>query len=378
VLSAVSPAAWVSVAQAAGDPSSVVRLDLDPASEGFWTLPPCYSVTFTAQGVTGKPPISLTWDSDLGERFTGNPIHLDTTAYTGFHRLTIHATNPYGSASRDVFFRVEYLSVPTPIATSPNPSPDLTISVTAEPVGATEWHWLWGDGSQSPWTSDCSAFSTSHTYPASGTYQLRMEARSCNEGPLQSAPLTVTVGDSDAIDILVWQVEGCQSGFCVFQTGDPLTFDQLFSAIPDRLDYDWDGDGTPDQSSLFPIPTHTYLLPGAYRPILTAHRGTSSATRQHDGFILIEGPAQHLVFEDGFETGDLGAWSRAVSPAESVRDRRGRQRSIFFGFGSCPRRAESAVVRPVSSRYKAGSAAPMCGEGRLSWPLAYNSENLTF
>lgn len=296
----------------AGPPAGV-SLDLAAPAFGFWTLPPCTPVEFQANGVTGRPPLTLTWDTDLGETFQGNPITLDTSTYTGFHRITVHVTNAYGTASLDSFFRVDPLSVPTPIATSQNPSPDLTISVLGAPIGATQWRWLWGDGTSTPWTSDCSALEAFHTYSTPGTYSVRLEARSCTEGPLASSPLTVTVGETTAISILVWQVQGCQSGFCVFSTSDLLVFDQLVTALPDRYDYDWNGDGTTDQTSLSPIPTHLYPAPGTYRPILTVHLGTSYATRQHQDFILVTGaPPPPPIFEDGFESEDLSRWSRAV------------------------------------------------------------------
>jgi len=98
------------------------------------------------------------------------------------------------------------------VATSPNPTVGLNVSVAGVPVGATDWQWLWGDGTTSPWTTACAA---SHTYPHPGNYQIQLRARSCNAGPTDSAPLSVRVRNSmifndgfEAGDVGAWSGSG--------------------------------------------------------------------------------------------------------------------------------------------------------------------------
>ena len=176
---------------AAASSSGAISVDVTGASTATTlNLEVCSSVEFTANGITGRPPLVVTWDTDLGEIFAVNPVSLDTSSYVGAHRVTVHVTNAFGSASYDTFFQVDALAVPTPVAISPNPSPDLSVVVSGAPVGATDWQWLWGDGTISTWTTACGA---SHTYPHPGTYMIELRGRSCNAGPTDSDPLFVRV-----------------------------------------------------------------------------------------------------------------------------------------------------------------------------------------
>jgi PKD repeat protein len=306
------PAPQAAAPAACGAGSS--RVAVDAVAGGFWDLPPCTEVEFEAHDIEGRPPLAISWEADTGETFPGNPTTLDTTGFGGFHRLTVMVSNAYGTARRDVFFRVEPLAVPPPVALSQNPTPGLSVTVAGSPSGATEWAWLWGDGTASPWSSDCADLEASHTYPAPGSYAVRLRARSCSEGPLTSDPLTAVVGDSDAIEVLTWQVRGCEFGVCLFAAGETLTFDQSFSAVPDRIDYDWNGDGTTDETTTVAAPTATHAYPasGAFRPVVTAHRGSAHNSLQHQDFILIQGSQPELIFEDGFESGGVGCWSSAM------------------------------------------------------------------
>jgi hypothetical protein len=139
-----------------------------------------------------------------------------------------------------------------------------------------------------------------------------LEARSCSQGPTSSPPLTVTVGDPDVFEILRFEASGCTvGGVCLVATGQTITFDLAFSHPPDHFEADWNADGTPDEA-LPPAATatHTYWTPGAYRPTLTARRGTHTTTLQHEDYLLVSGD-DRLIFRDGFESGDVSGWSDA-------------------------------------------------------------------
>lgn len=295
-------------------PRPVFRAIDDPAL-GVGVYPPCVEVTWTPVDLTGQPPFTFTWAVD------GFPVHhgrqwvMTTADYTGFHPVVFTATNPWGSASTSSFFIVEALSVPG-LAATQNPTPGLTATVHAQsPMrGANEWRILWGDGTSTPFDCDFSdpTLQTSHTYPAPGSYTVRLQGRNCRDPIAEGPPLGLTVGDPNAIQVTEFQVQGCQSGFCVFDAGQPLPFEQSFSAPPDELRYDWHGDGIVDQITTLPIGVHTYHRGGVYRPVVTALRGANQHSLQHADFILINQTGSSLVFEDGFESGDLSCWSTAV------------------------------------------------------------------
>ncbi len=298
-----------------------------PLEAGFNAFPPCIEVEWTPVALQGRPPLTITWKVDGQVVATGMSWIMDTTDYFGFHTVAATVTNAWGSATASSFFVIDTLSVPA-LAATQNPTPGLAATVfTATPMrGATEWQISWGDGTATPWSCDFSdpTLTTTHTYPQPGTYSARLRGRNCRDPVMQGTILQLTVGDPDAIQVTLFQVQGCEFGFCVFDAGEPLTFDQAFSAVPTELRYDWQGDGTVDQVSTSPITVHAYAQGGVYRPVLTALRGANQHTRQHQDFILINETGSTPVFEDGFESGDLSAWSASTGLGPSpVSVRRG-------------------------------------------------------
>lgn len=287
-----------------------------PGAGGFHVFPPCIRVRLTAEGVTGRPPISFTWQADSGQVYFGNPVEIETEDYEGFHAITVTATNAWGSGSFTTFLLVEELAV-GPAAADQNPTPSLTVTVTGSMTGANEWSWNWGDGTVSPWRCvGDPTFEESHTYAQAGTYLVRLRGRNCRDGTLAGPALAVAVGDPDAIEVEVFAAQGCAAGFCVFDVGEPVVFAQAFSAVPTELRYDWDGDGAVDQVSASPVSIHAYPDPGAFRPRLTAVRGVHQHTLVHAEWLLITGSPSGAIFADGFESGDLSAWSSAAGAVE--------------------------------------------------------------
>ena len=139
VLVTVSAYPKASLGTAAASSAAGIGVDFAGSSAATTlNLGVCSNVQFTANGITGHPPLVVTWDTDLGEIFPGNPISLNTASYIGSHRVTVHVTNAFGAASLDTFFQVDALAVPSPVATSPNPTVGLNVSVAGVPVGATD------------------------------------------------------------------------------------------------------------------------------------------------------------------------------------------------------------------------------------------------
>lgn len=276
------------------------------------SFPPCIDVRFTADGVSGRPPLTFSWLSDTGQPLAGNPVDLDTTAYAaGPHQLTLTVSNAWGQDVAVAPFEIEPLAAGLPTAPL-NPVPGLQAFVEGSGSGYNEWRFVWGDGQASPWQQGCIEPS-SHTYAAAGTYLVRLETRNCLETPIESAPLPLTVGGTN-LQVTEFQVAGCQYGVCAFTAGATLTFTQGFTLPPALIYYDWDGDGATDEISALPVALHTYPTPGSYRPKVSAEWGTQSAERTHAGFIRISSHPEPYVFYDGFESGDGSCWS-AVSGA---------------------------------------------------------------
>jgi PKD repeat protein len=73
----------------------------------------------------------------------------------------------------------------------------------------------------------------------------------------------------------------CSASSCSYPAGMPIDFDvQVRGGIPDSYDYDWNGDGTYEESVPFPKP-HTYPTPGTFIPRLRLRRGAWSAVLVH-------------------------------------------------------------------------------------------------
>lgn len=89
---------------------------------------------------------------------------------------------------------------------------------------------------------------------------------------------------------LHFQASLCTPGTCTYPAGMPLAFEvQLTAGIPTAYDYDWDGDGTFEETATFPIP-HTYPTAGSFTPRLRLRRGTSTMTITHPYPIVIFKP----------------------------------------------------------------------------------------
>jgi PKD repeat protein len=90
----------------------------------------------------------------------------------------------------------------------------------------------------------------------------------------------------------------------------PLTvnFTSLSQPSGQITGYDWDfGDG---DSSIEQDPTHIYTQAGVFDVTLTVTDGTNFDTLTISSYI--QATSADLIFADGFESGDLSAWSKVV------------------------------------------------------------------
>jgi PKD repeat protein len=98
----------------------------------------------------------------------------------------------------------------------------------------------------------------------------------------------------------------CSSSSCSYPAGMPIDFNvQLRGGIPAAYDYDWNGDGTFEESAPFPI-SHTYASAGTYTPKLRLRLGSSSVVLSHPYPIRIFNPTGFLVAPSAFVVTNTG------------------------------------------------------------------------
>jgi hypothetical protein len=69
---------------------------------------------------------------------------------------------------------------------------------------------------------------------------------------------------------------------CSYPAFMPVPFALGFrGGLPSAFDYDWDGNGTFEETSRFPVLFHTYTIVGTYRPVVRLRRGAWSAQLAH-------------------------------------------------------------------------------------------------
>lgn len=283
-------------------PCGLLRQEAEGLVDSY---PPCFEVTLEAE-VSGRPPLEVVWELPGGGLLQGNPVVLDTGLLpAGFSEIELTVSNAAGSASRPVAIAVESLAFPRPPSFAGVEG--TTVAARAETTGATEWRWTWGDGTGTGWLSGCEGYAPTHTYPAPGTYQVRVEARSCREGPLVAVG-TVEVGGGTAPLIERFQAVCPTEPFCSFGVGEAVAFDTVVSGPVDAFLYDWNGDGFDDDATPVPLASHVYQAAGAYVPRLTVVSGTQVDVRHHAAPIEVVGGGT-VLFADGFESGDLSRWT---------------------------------------------------------------------
>lgn len=254
-------------------------------------VPPCVDVELDGGEVQGKPPFVLQWETANGLVFPGRKVSIDTGLLdSGRQTVVFSATNSYGAARSYAILDVLTLVRPTPVADE-NPSPDLTVTFTAEAPGAHEWRWTFGDLSGATgWLENPCRHHRSevtHTFPGPGTYHVTATARNCRDGQLTSAPFEIRVGDPNAITLTRFEALGCDPVFCVFATDTLIRFAIAASASADRYLWDWDGNGTVDEITTSVV-GHRYEQFGVYRPILTVERGSASSKLTHERLLLVQ------------------------------------------------------------------------------------------
>lgn len=76
-------------------------------------------------------------------------------------------------------------------------------------------------------------------------------------------------------------------GDCLFDTGQTITFDVVVQGNPTLYEYDWDGNGSFEESSPTVVTTHAYAAAGSFVPRLRVSRDAFSQTKTHDETLFI-------------------------------------------------------------------------------------------
>lgn len=80
---------------------------------------------------------------------------------------------------------------------------------------------------------------------------------------------------------LVFAARLCSAGVCSYPAGMPIEFGvQVGGGIPGSYEYDWNGDGSYEESTVFPV-SHVYAAPGRYTPRLRLRLGSWTAVIAH-------------------------------------------------------------------------------------------------
>jgi PKD repeat protein len=287
-------------------PATIQILDPAPAIGGVSASPTnapiCTPVTFTANNVTGQPPLTYAWTIEQGgnpvpgEGGPGNPFAWDTEGMTpGDYVGRVTVTGPGGSANA---------TSPQVTLTALQPLPGTGFAITNDPpsfgtvqfhsaaaTGATEWRWDFDGDPGGPNTFDLTTTdpvigpNPVHDYTTVGLKHVWLEVRNCTTVVWsRSARLDVTITEISPLEIVSFAAS-CPFGQCSFQTNAPITFNHQILGDPDTYEYDWTNDGNDpfevQQSSTGPITSHTYTAAGAYRPILRIRRGAESVSFTH-------------------------------------------------------------------------------------------------
>lgn len=275
----------------------------------------CQPVTFSAQNVTGQPPLTFSWvvrDSGNVTVASGGNVNpfvwttipsLSPGTYTA--EVSVANTSGIDTATSPVLTLNALPALPaagsfTPTYPgAPNPPPTGTVTFSVVATGATEWNWNFGDnpggGPQGDgyvgWTSDpVNGPSPTHSYTSAGTFGVRVKVRNCVESERESAPLSVPITNVTPLNAH-FQASGllCQQGVCFATVNEAITFNDSSTGPPDFWDYDWDGNGSyEDANNTSPETTHTYTATGDYQPKLRVRRGSEQHVYTHSPPIRVE------------------------------------------------------------------------------------------
>ncbi|MEO8502466.1 MAG: hypothetical protein ABI609_01075 [Acidobacteriota bacterium] len=253
----------------------IVQVVLPPSILAVAITPtPAYAgdtLNFAAT-VTGKQPFTYRWLVQNGPTLTTNPATWSSAGQTaGTRTLGLTVSNIAGPSTYNTFVT---LANPKPVITavSASPSPALpgqvvTLSATAAGKGTISYSWaLPGGGTL---TGSPALWNT--TGQAIGFKTIILTASNAYGSATASVFLSLNVASN-------FRALNCPGGVCIFSTNTPIAFGLDYTGFPTLFQYDWDGNGTFEQSSTAPVSLHTYTTTGVFFPKVHVTTSLQSVT----------------------------------------------------------------------------------------------------
>lgn len=311
---------------------------LDPTPQGSVSSSPtaaatrCEAVTFTANA-TGAPTLSYEWQvlgpdglSVTGApqpgtnlfNWTSLPGHALGT-YTG--RVVVkNSLTPAGVPFSKTIQLIDLPALTNISTAAPTNTPFTSATVSFQAPthqGATKWVWNFGDGTTKEYTSAAEGKNPTHTYAATGTYNVTVTISNCtNQTGFTSTALPVQVTQITPLQAGFQATLFCQFGQCFGTAGTPITFTDQSSGA-ERWDYDWNHTGQSAANCNFtdvnhnsPVTSHNYTTPGVFSPCLRVTRGVSETSVVVHGAINVgsstpTNPTNPSISVNGPSTGNL-------------------------------------------------------------------------
>ncbi len=169
----------------------------------------------------------------------------------------------------------------------------LTVNFSNTSTGGTPdtWAWDFGDGTGS------SSPSPSHTYPAAGTYQVRLSTT--NNGGSSSKTQSITVSQLPGKPV---------AGFTWSQQSGTLGVQFSDSSTNSPSSWAWNfGDGS--STSTVQNPLHAYAAAGSYTVTLQATNGSGTGTASQT--VTVSAPSTAIVSDSFNRSSAAGTWGSA-------------------------------------------------------------------
>jgi len=113
----------------------------------------------------------------------------------------------------------------------------------------------------------------------------------------------------------------CSASACSYPAGMPIDFGvKVSGGIPGSYEYDWNGDGSFEESAVFPV-SHVYAAPGRYTPKLRLRLGSWTAVMAHPFPIVVNTVAAAPLPPTSLSVAVAGSFAPAATdpPGTPVR-----------------------------------------------------------
>jgi len=244
------------------------------------------------------------WGSDGSYEFaTSDPVAEYSFASAGSHRVTLRVTDDVGAmdtVSRTITIQEDQPPSAafgfTPLSPSIMDTAQFTDSSTDEDGQITTWHWDFGDGSTSTERHPV------HQYATKGTFAVSLTVTD-DDGLTAYVDRDLEIVNLPPEGTYAWGVVE-EEGMRLMvepRVGKPLRFDASTSADSDgeivEYAWDWDGDGSYDETTTEPVTDHWFDDEGVHDITLRVTDDDGGAGTYAEAVTILA--AQQIVEPDG-------------------------------------------------------------------------------